>query len=142
MNKQISILALTASLLVCGCGTNKENQNENKNPYEINFADFEEWGPCFQTIGLYNSFGRVSRNEDLKYVKNGNYSALLQPVGNYNSSAKPTMYWNLSSATFDFSYSDLTHFQKVEMDLYNANEEEIVTTIGFVSSISSLVIPL
>ncbi len=132
MKRRMFLLPLIASVLLPGC-----NKAEVKDPNTIILADFESWGPSFQTIGLYNSFGKVSRNEDKQYVKSGNYSALLQPVGNYVTRSEPTVYWPLMSSVFDFAYNDLSYFQKVEADFFNSSNEDITVTVGFVSSIIS-----
>lgn len=139
MNKKVLLLSLITSLLFTGCNDNKaQTTDEAKDPNEIVIADFENWGPSFQTICLYDSFGKVTRNENPAFVKSGKYSAHLQPVGNYVKKTDPAVYWPLVSTKFDFAYNDLSYFQKIEVDLFNDSESQIPVTVGFVASVSSI----
>ena len=83
MKKLINILlALILGLSTIAFGGCKTaTQSGKKNDSEIILADFEQWAPDFQLISLHNKFGKITRNEDAKYVKSGKYSAKLHPVG-------------------------------------------------------------
>lgn len=137
--KKMKLLYLLPLLTVTLAGCGKEKVEET-DPNVINFLDFEGWGAGYQTIVLQNNFGRVSRNTDANFVKEGKESALLQPLGNsVDASKKPAVYWPLVSDVFDYNYSDLSYFQKVEFDVFNSSSEDIVMTAGFVASVTTIV---
>lgn len=105
---------------------------------EIQIADFENWAPDFQLLRLFNNFGKVTRNSDKKYVFEGEYSAKLQPIGEYINKSAPTMYFTTTSSLFDFDYKDFTYYDEVVAHIYNATDEVRQATIGLVSSVGGL----
>lgn len=128
------LLPLLATALT-GCGEEKKDVDPNT----ISFLNFEGWGPGYQTIVLQNNFGRVSRNTNATYVKEGKESALLQPLGNSVDTSKlPAVYWPLVSDVFNYNYSDLSFFKKVELDVFNSSENDIDMTAGFVASVTTI----
>lgn len=139
MKKLINILlALILGLSTIAFGGCKTaTQSGKKNDSEIILADFEQWAPDFQLISLHNKFGKITRNEDAKYVKSGKYSAKLQPVGGLVAKTKPLMFIPLSSNRFDFSYKDLTEYEEIYAYMYNASDKDLSVTIGFASGRST-----
>ncbi len=118
-----------------GCNTELQSneQNGTSNANEIVLANFEQWAPDFQLISLHNKFGKISRNEDVKYVKSGKYSAKLQPVGALVGETRPVAVIPLSSPGFEFSYRDVTEYEEVYAYMYNASDKDLNVTIGFSS---------
>ena len=104
MNKRLIstlMVLLGTALTVSGC-EKKNNQEQNEQQEKqtpknaIDFIDFEEFEPDFQLVRLEHHFGKVSVNEDKKYVKGGEKSAKLQPLGTYsNQNEKPFVYFEL-----------------------------------------------
>ena len=133
------ILGISAMAFGVGCQTKPqaEEQSATGNANEVVVANFEQWAPDFQLITLHNYFGKISRNEDARYVKSGKYSARLQPVGGVVSKSQPVAVIPLSSAGFDFSYSDLTEYEEVYAYMYNASDKAVDVTIGFSSGRSA-----
>ncbi len=103
----------------------------------ISLADFEEWGPDFQMLRLINNFGKVTRNKDEAFIKEGKYSAKLQPVGGYLSGTKPLLYIPTKSSLFEYDYQDFTKYDNISAYFYNDSENAIDVTIGLVNSITS-----
>ena len=128
MKKVLPVLIL-ATLMSCltGCNNKKEQQKIEM------IADFENWGPDFQTIKITYGFGRIDRNEDKKFIKNGDYSCLVQPLGDKTARFLPTFYFPLRSRTFDFNKSDLTKYSSMHCSVYNDNNFDMPVTIGFVA---------
>jgi len=135
--KVLYLFPLLVSVLA-GCNKGDEVQTPVGDPNVISLFDFDGWGPGYQTIRLQNSFGKVSENYDLNYVKSGAGSALLQPVGNYLSNDRPTIYWPTISNVFGYNYSDFSYFQKFEFDMFNASNNDVNMTFGCVSGINSI----
>ena len=65
--KKILPLLLTAIVLP-GLASCNNNQKQKESKVEM-IADFEQWGPDFQTIRITYGFGRIEQNEDKKFVK-------------------------------------------------------------------------
>lgn len=127
----LAIVSMLSTASLFACDKTKESQMDEQ---EIVFADFEEWGPDFQLIQVCNDFGRVTRNKNTEFVKNGKYSAKLQPVGGYNMETKPCVVFPFASDLFDFDYADITEFSEIDCYMYNDSETEIVATVGFAQS--------
>ena len=139
LNVLLAVMLGISAISFGGCKTETQSdeQNGTSNANEIVLANFEQWAPDFQLITLHNKFGKISRNEDAKYVKNGKYSAKLQPVGAQVGESKPVAIIPLSSSGFDLSYSDLTEYEEVYAYMYNASDKDLNVTIGFSSGRST-----
>ncbi len=139
MKKILNILLAgmlgASAIAVSGCKDESQSgeQNATGNANEIVLADFEQWAPDFQLMSVHNKFGKISRNEDPKYVKSGKYSARLQPVGAIVGETKPVAVIPLSSPGFDFDYGDITEYEEVYAYMYNASDKDVDVTIGFSS---------
>ena len=116
---------------------NEPSAEEQTNETEITFANFEQWGPDFQLLRLINNFGKVTRNEDKAFVKEGNYSAKLQPLGGYLTPSQPLLYLPTQSSEFAYNYTDFTQYDRITAYMYNAEEKPLTATIGLVSAIGS-----
>lgn len=143
MKKTKRILAFGLSLLmsVSAFGSlvacNEPNGETPKEETEITFANFEQWGPDFQLLRVINNFGKVTRNDDKAFVKEGKYSAKLQPVGTYLTPSDPLLYLPTQSSEFEYNYTDFTNYDRITAYMYNAEEKPLTATIGLVSGIAS-----
>ncbi len=126
------ILTMVFPLALVGCKDDGEKSKGESN--KVVLANFEQWGPDFQLMNIYGSFGRVSRNEDTNFVKSGNYSAKLQILGPELSKAMPKMLIPTSSELFEFDYKDFTYYRAVSASLYNADTQPIDVNIGLASA--------
>lgn len=131
------ILTLLAAVLAISTLVGCKNTKKDDSPEIEIIADFENWAPDFQTMKISYGFGRVDRNEEKKFVHGGNYSALVQPLGDKTSRFKPTFYFPLRSATFDFNKSNLRKYSSLFCSVYNDNNFEMPVTVGFLSEIST-----
>ncbi len=130
MKKFFSLLfapIVISTLVSCG------NKAKVEEPKVEMIADFEQWAPDFQTIRITYGFGTIDRNEDKKFVKSGDYSALVRPLGDKTARFNPTFYFPLRSRTFDFNKGDLTKYSSVICSVYNDNEFEVPVKVGFIA---------
>lgn len=130
------IMTMSASLIACKDKTPADPDAALKQ--DVTLCDFEEWAPDFQTIKFMNGFGRVSKNEDKTYVKSGNFSARLDPLGWYSSGSLPLIFFPTRSETFGFDYADFSYADYISVEIYNPNNEEKTINMGLVSNISSI----
>lgn len=136
MKKIISlILVLVCTFSAFGIAGCQEPEQEVTN--EIVLADFEQWKPDFQLLRLFNNFGKVTRNDNLEFVKSGKYSAKLQTVGSTINNSKPLMYVTAISKLFEYDYRDFTEYNEVVVYVYNTFDVEKEVTVGLVTGVVS-----
>lgn len=128
-----AITLITALSLFSGCSTPSEGDKDLSD--DIIIADFEKWAPDFQLIRIMNDFGAVNVNGDLTYVKNGKYSAKLQPLGSYSMGQIPYLYFPLQSSLFGFDYCDFSKAEKITASIYNAEEYDVNMLMGLITKI-------
>lgn len=131
----LSITLMMTALSFTGCAPTTETPTESD---QIVLANFEQFEPDFQLIRLVDGFGSVSVNKDKKFVKGGNVSAKLQPLGDYASGKRPVMYIPFASERFDYDYKNMLKFETISMWVYNAENEYKTMEIGFVTGIVDL----
>lgn len=118
----------------CKDATSDADNGENSNE-EILYCDFENWSDGFELIRMNQNFGRVSVNTDKAYVKTGEQSARLDPLGFADYFyEKPSLYFPMKSARFNFDYSNFEQVESVEFSIYNAQQLEKEMFVGFVKS--------
>ena len=137
MKKRVISSLFAAVFAVCGCfslGSCNEEQNTDGDLLvgKVCLNDFETYKPDFQLIRVLNGFGTIDVNKDPQYVKSGEASAKVRPLGAYGSSSAPTAYVPLYSKTFGFDHRDLTRIRQVTAEVYNAEDREIPMTFGVV----------
>ena len=138
MKKLLSLLLVATTILSFGaCKKEKSSVGENAGATVI-FRDFENWGPDFQTTQLMLNFGKVSRNEELEFVRSGAYSCKIQPLGTRETNTKPMLYWPTISTTFDYDVSDFKNLDYISFWMYNASEETEKVTVGMVTGIETV----
>ena len=151
INKTICI-TLSLCLLAClsvffGCNKKEGDRSSEEegvkfnSEYRIELLNFENWYPDFSLIKILENFGKVSRNENLDYVKTGKYSAKIQPIGGFNKFSNPTMFFPLESSYYEFNYTDFTYMDHIDFWVYNGNAQDKVISVGLVKSISSARVP-
>ncbi len=131
--KKFSILILT--LIMCflsfssliGC-------NNDSSDNSIVLYDFEDVGRNLYQIEMHTRFGKVSINNDAKYVKEGKTSYKLQPMGYFGTSVKPVLVFPTFSGDYDYSYIDFTKYESVVFDLYSAQSENTTIDVGLTFS--------
>ena len=133
--KILIVSLLAVAVLTAGCtDPAASSQNEENN---IIVCDFEAWAPDFQLIRVMDGFGTITQNTDEKYVKEGEASAKLQPLGNYGAAQNPFFYIPFRSSVFDINLADFTNVSVLYADMYNAEEENIPFRLGFVTEVTS-----
>ena len=136
MKKYIRILSLILSIILSvslftACKSN--NDDESKVGQPIVLCDFEQWQPDFATIKFQKLFGKVRRNNDKNYVKSGDYSAKLMPVGGRIDRSYPVCWFPTTSIDYDYKYVDFTYADTVTAWIYNDNDLAKNITVGLVA---------
>lgn len=136
--------------VLTGCGENSgqpEKQAETtdaQNTFYVDgksiskkvvLLDFEEYNPDFQLIRVDKTFGKISQNSDEKYVKNGKYSAKVQPLGGCSSNSEATFFYPLSSNTVGFNYADIRNWECLSVWVYNAQDVKKVMKVALVGEV-------
>ena len=126
-------LALATFALPAGC-KKKESGKGNAAAQENILYDFEDYDRNFQLMRVMSYFGAVNVNEDKTYVRSGERSALLRPLGYHSTMVgnvfTPTLqpesclYIPLSSEKYAFDYADASKLREVRMAMYNAESED------------------
>lgn len=122
----VCILALCCFTAALGCGAAAQVSDE------VLLADFENYVPDIQLCRISSNFGKVSVNTDKAYVKSGNRSARIDPVGN------GWMYFPTYSENFGFDYTDFTYVNSVRLDMYNPQAEDKTVRVGLISKINNI----
>ena len=122
----VCILSLCCFTAALGCGAEAQVSDEAV------FSDFENYVPDIQLCRISSNFGKVSVNTDKAYVKSGNRSARIDPVGN------GWMYFPMYSENFGFDYTDFTYVNSVRLDMYNPQQEDKTVRVGLISRINNI----
>lgn len=135
MKKILSIiLCIVFSLTListAGCTNNNPNTGDG-NTGKVMINGFENFERDVQLIRMFNEFGIIDQNSNKTYVKSGEKSLKLTPLGDRMSSANP--YIMLPSASIRFeeiAYSDFSEVKKVSMWFYNAEATPVNVGIAF-----------
>lgn len=128
------IIAALSLVTLVGCGSNSDSDNSNS----TYIADFENWGPDFQTIKLSFAFGKIERNDVKKFVKKGKYSAKVQPQGDPDFSEKPFFYFPLRSKEYEYDKSNLKNYLSYSFSFYNDGDEDIKVNSGFIAKVKTV----
>lgn len=121
----MSLIMLVSSVAFTGCVV---EEPEGETPtYETAFLmnGFEDFSSQIQSIKLFNGFGQVHVNTDLKYVKSGKQSIQLRPNGRTYYTARPMLSVPTYNLTHDYGYADFTDVKKVLVSAYNAEDHVV-----------------
>ena len=119
---------------------NKKNLSSVASNTDILLYDFEDYARNFQLMRVMSYFGAVNVNEEVQYVKNGNGSAFLQPLGYHstmmnnpgNKKSESCLYIPFTSYTYDFDYSNSAKINEISFSMYNAEEENVSVYVGLI----------
>lgn len=101
--------------------------------------DFEYFDRDVQIIRMCNEFGRLDSNTDKKYVKSGEKSLKITPLGSRVHTANPYIVLPTSSTRFpELNVGDFTELDKISMWFYNAEESVVNVGIGFAKGVPSM----
>lgn len=130
--KIFSFLMGICCLAAVGCMNEDSSQSSDTPKNETNnnvICDFEEWDQDFSLLKVFNTFGKITKNEDATYVKSGMSSAKIQPMGQYGG-ADPIFLVPLSSALYNYNYGDITKYASFGADFYNSEEFDVNLRVG------------
>lgn len=139
----VAAFVCVGALALIACDGGKQNETgETAARTEVMLAGFNGYEDGFQMIRMLQGFGKISLNEDEKYVTEGTGSAKLQAQGYISGTRKPEFFIPFSSKYFEYDYSNLLKVKSVSFDVYNASETDkqmisgIVTAHNFNSSVT------
>ena len=120
--------------------SNMQNLSDEVSETDILLYDFEDYDRNFQLMKVMSYFGATNVNEDEQYVKNGDTSALLQPLGYHSTminnpnwkQPESCLYIPFTSYTYEFDYSDSAKIKEIRFSMYNAEEENVFVYVGLI----------
>ena len=96
-------------------------------------SDFEEYEPDLSLIKIFNTFGKITWNENEAFAKSGVGSAKIQAMGQFGG-ASPAFYIPLTSALYEYNYANVTKYASYGADFYNAEDTDVNLRMGLVFS--------
>lgn len=124
-------LALTlATAPMLGCGdSNRSGEQTPSNTVTVN--DFERFDTCFSPMRAANYFGVVTMNKDAKYVKSGEASARLRPMGDWYEApnAKPTLRIPFNMKLKGEDYGNFSKVVMLTAEVYNASAFDVTCRV-------------
>lgn len=114
---------------------------EEETERDVLLYDFEDYDRNFQLLRVMSYFGAVNVNRETDYVKSGEASALLQPLGYHSTMTGNTftgikpeccLYLPFASETFGFDYTDSGKITEIRFSMYNARETELAVYVGLI----------
>ena len=137
----ICMLSLATIVLPAGC-SKKDESGGTPSLAENMLYDFEDYDRNFQLMKVMSYFGAVNVNRDKTYVRSGEQSALLQPLGYHSTmignvftpTLKPEscLYIPLSSNKYEFDYTDAGKLREIRMAMYNAESTDKNVYVGLI----------
>ena len=137
--KLFSVIALSACATLCVFGACKNKEEPDPEPTrELSWtvADFETWETGMQRVRVFKDFGKVELNENVKYVKSGNGSARILPMGGFRTGTVPVFSFPTYSETLGFDNRDFTDANELTFEFYNAEETAVNVAVGLMTSVS------
>lgn len=128
----VCITALILTAFTVGCADKQKTPSEVPKGGEILLNGFERWNPDFQVCRISVDFGKISINRDARYVKTGQVSARIDPLGS------GWMYIPTYSETFDYDYTDFSFTKNVKTTIYNPGLGNATMRMGLVTAVSSV----
>ena len=129
----IFLLAFTMLLGVTACGTQKQVDNGATKEGYATFYDFETNRRDFNEVRIRDGyFGDISYNFDTQYVKSGESSIKMRPLGSVNTLKNPYAYFPLQSTYLGFDYTNIEKVTDISFEIYNAQSEDKNCYVGMV----------
>lgn len=118
-----ALLAAVLCLATVGC--DKSGRGETATDRLV-VNDFERYDTCFAPMIIENYFGRVTMNRDKAYVRSGEASARLEPIGDPSrTSGQPTLTMPLNLIKKGLDARDMSQALMVEANFFNASDADI-----------------
>lgn len=120
-NKIISmILACTTLFSFVSCAEKNSEGGDLAGTESVLLADFEQYVPDIELIRIDENFGKISLNKDKQFVKSGDSSAKIQPLGQYTSGSYAIFVVPFLSENYSYDYTDARYLSAITMSIYNA----------------------
>lgn len=133
MFKKIALFLATITLLGCFAGCSKPASTAS---YDQLYT-FESYKESIVQMKSFNQFGKVSLNKDVDFVKQGEGSCKLQPLGEPETTKNPTVIFStisLPDSEREFNYMDFSKYEKVSAWVYNDEDHEVNMGISLLTS--------
>lgn len=125
--KKIGTFCLIANMLFSMCFVtscdNKNSEEENgvsNTSYDVVLNDFENFDEDFLTLRVLNNIGKMDINYQSDYVKFGNSSIKIEPLGGLYGTQRPTFVVPTYSSRFAYDYKDFSDVERISVWVYNA----------------------
>ena len=129
MKKSLILLSCVILMAgVAGCAPrDKTGQEENKNPNYVVVNDFENYKEDVEPLVPLNYFGKISLNEEEKYVTSGEKSLRLYPASDPTQSnlSAPEFRQPLNQVAKELDLSDIRQITKFTCSVYNDSEKDV-----------------
>ena len=133
LKKLLSILmAIALSFSLSGLIACDVKSDESVEKSQVLWNGFEYFDRDVQLIRLFNEFGKVDQNSNPEYVRSGEKSLKITPLGSRMHNANPYFMVPASSTRFEeVAFGDFTNVDKLSFWFYNAEETPVNVGIGF-----------
>ena len=128
MKKIICFILSALFVLMFASGCMQDNNESSGNVFLL--SNFEQYSPDFEQMVVLNDFGAVNINKDEKFVKSGQASAKINPLGGYYSADPPVLVIPLESARFNYDFTKLTKVKNISFSLYS-EQENVTIRFGY-----------
>lgn len=123
MKKKTAAIVAAAIMAATCFACAKGNENETK-PAPASMTDVinaYETLTDFDTMQLQGSLGKIEKNTETAYVKNGNSSAKVTVLADPYIGGKPTIYQSLTQEKTERYFDDFGQTAALRLQVYNAN---------------------
>ena len=123
----ISAIICLSFTVALGCGQKEEPIIDNT----VLMNGFEYFDRDVQLIRLFNEFGRLDQNSDPQYVRSGDKSLKLTPLGSRLNTANPYILLPSFSTRFtELAFGDFSKADKLSVWFYNTKSTPVNVGIG------------
>lgn len=129
--KKIAISLACAMLTAACCILPACNPTEETPETEVVLCNFEQYVPDFEMLRFVNKFGAIEVNTEAEYVRSGQASAKVMPLGNYSNNTTPMFYIPFTSIAHNYDYQDLRMLDYISFSIYNAQSSQKEIYSGF-----------
>ncbi|MBQ9734295.1 MAG: hypothetical protein IJV95_00410, partial [Clostridia bacterium] len=125
-------MAIALSFSLSGLIACDVKSDESVEKSQVLWNGFEYFDRDVQLIRLFNEFGKVDQNSNPEYVRSGEKSLKITPLGSRMHNANPYFMVPASSTRFEeVAFGDFTNVDKLSFWFYNAEETPVNVGIGF-----------
>ncbi len=131
--KSLLLSGVMALSLLGGIACDGDNDIQNTDqPKKVLMNGFELFDRDIQLIRVFNEFGRLDENKDKQFVRSGESSLKITPLGSRVSTANPFFLLPTFSLRFpEVAFGDFSKVDSISFWFYNNEEENVNVGVGF-----------